>query len=93
MPNACFRIQLLDTDVVGLRRAGQKLRRRLSALGVAATVEEISCFLEITRQGYMKKLPAVLLDGRCMCTGYPLSTELMENFSALIKASLESPLP
>lgn len=81
-----FRIQLLDTDIAGLRRAAQKLRRLLGRRGVDAVVEEITCFLEISRQGYMQKLPAILLDGRCMCTRYPLSDEFLEDFSQKLSA-------
>lgn len=85
-----FRIQLLDTDISGLRDAAQKLRRHLALAAVDAVVEEISCFLEITRQGYMQKLPAILLDGQCLCTGYPLSDELLDGFCQTLKAYNEA---
>jgi hypothetical protein len=80
-----FRVQLLDTDVAGLRASAQRLRRLLSVKGVEASVEEISCFLEITRQGYITNLPVVLLDGQCMCSRYVLSEELLESFSETLK--------
>ncbi len=85
-----FRIQLLDTDIPGLRDTAQKLRRCLTLAAVDAVVAEISCFLEITRQGYMQKLPVILLDGQCMCTGYPWSDELIESFCQTLKAYNEA---
>jgi hypothetical protein len=85
-----FHIQLLDTDIPKLRDAAQKLRRLLNLAGVDAVVEEISCFLEITRQGYMQKLPVLLLDGRCMCTRYPLSDKLLEGFCKTLKTYIET---
>lgn len=88
-----FRIQLLDTDVANLRDAAQKLRRLLKLAGVNAVVEEISCFLEITRQGYMQKLPVILLDGQCMCIRYPLSDKLLEGFGQTLKAYSETQNP
>ena len=80
-----FRIQLLDTDVAKLRDAAQKLRRLMNQAGVNVVVEEISCFLEITRQGYMQELPVLLLDGQCMCTRYPLSDKLLQGFCQTLK--------
>lgn len=80
-----YRIQILDTDIRTLSDAAQKLRRMLNQAGLKAVVEEISCFLEISRQGYMKKLPVVILDGQCMCSRYPLSEKLLEDFCRILK--------
>jgi hypothetical protein len=80
-----FRIKILDTDIPGLRASAQKLRRFLSVKGVNASVEEISCFLEITRQGYINKLPVILIEDQCMCSQYLLSDELLELFSEELK--------
>lgn len=61
------RITILDTDTAGVQRAARRLRILLKNEGVCASVREVSCYLEISRQGLRDRVPVIQVDTACFC--------------------------
>jgi hypothetical protein len=56
-------ITVFDPDTSRTERAARKLRVLLQSKGISACVHEVTCYLEISRQGLKDKTPVLLVNG------------------------------
>lgn len=57
-----IRITILDPDTSQAERAAKRLRTLLKNEGVLACVQEVTCYLEISRQGLKGKTPVIAVN-------------------------------
>lgn len=75
-----LRITVFDPDTNRVQRAARQLRSFLKGAGVAACVDEVSCYLEISRQGLKGRTPVIAVNGTFFqCRD--LERPLLERFS------------
>ena len=86
-----LQITILDPDTSQAHQAGKRLRTLLKNEGVLACVQEVTCYLEISRQGLKEKTPVIRVNSQnFQCKN--LSAELLEHFSHwLTKTYLNNP--
>ncbi|MFW5488494.1 MAG: hypothetical protein ACNI3A_08790 [Desulfovibrio sp.] len=56
-------ITILDPDTGLAEKAARRLRAHMKKHGVQACVQEVTCYLEISRQGLQGKTPVIAVDG------------------------------
>ncbi|MCG8531218.1 MAG: hypothetical protein MI749_11190 [Desulfovibrionales bacterium] len=73
-------ITILDPDTTLANQAGKRLRALLQQESIHACVQEVTCYLEISRQGLTGKTPVIAVNNQnFQCKN--LSDELLEQFS------------
>ncbi len=73
-------IRVLDLDGSRLARAERDLRRMLKQYGVDARITCVGCGLEIARQGFSGRTPAMFMNQYTIVEGKELSSDVLENF-------------
>lgn len=82
-----LQITILDPDTSNAQHAASQLRILLKKKGLPALVQEITCYLEISRQGLNGKTPVIAVDGKnFQCKN--LSSELLEQFTQWMATNL-----
>ncbi|WP_320008046.1 hypothetical protein [Maridesulfovibrio sp.] len=73
-------VTIYDPDTKQADRAARRLRTSLKNEGVASLVSEVTCYLEISRQGLKGKTPVISVNGvNFKCKN--LSDSLLDEFA------------
>ena len=73
-------IRILDLNGSRAAETERDLRRKLRGLGITAEITCIACGLEIARQGFSARMPALLMNQYLVSEGKTLDCDRLETF-------------
>jgi hypothetical protein len=84
-----LQITILDPDTSNAQQAATHLRSLFKKEGLPVCIQEVSCYLEISRQGLNGKTPVIAVNGKnFQCKN--LSYELLVQFSQWLSKNLNA---
>lgn len=82
-----LQITILDPDTSKTQQAASQLRTLFRIKSLPSCIQEVTCYLEISRQGLSGKTPVIAVNGKnFQCKN--LSFELLEQFSLWLAKNL-----
>ena len=80
-------LTILTPDAALARHAARRLTSLLAGRGIVAHAQEVTCYLELARQGVQGQTPLISVDGRLFrCRS--LDDDLLEKFAGCLAADL-----
>lgn len=84
-----LQITILDPDTNKAQHAARQLRTLLKKEGLSGHVQEVTCYLEISRRGLSKKTPVITVnDKNFQCKS--LKSELLTQFTLWLSKNLNT---
>lgn len=83
-----LRITVLTPDTNQAQRISKRLKTLLAKEGVSAHVQEVTCYLELSRQGLKGKTPVISVEGR-MYQFASLDDSVLERFASWLARGLD----
>lgn len=84
-----LRITILTPDTNQAQRAARRLKTLLAQEGVLAHVQEVTCYLELSRQGLKGKPPVISVEGR-MYQFASLEDSVLAQFASWLARGLKT---